>query len=260
MDLRRSLTELSQGSLFVLLPLFYGSVLINALLTPKEQIQKKAVLIASAAVGVFYLHHAFSRADLPHLAQSIHPFLLGIMAIPGLITIEKSWRASLILYAVLGFVTVFGASPGNYYLQRMLSERPYRTYEIGGDELWLTQGQIQLVAAVQDTYENMIEPGNLFVTPYMPGIYALLSIESPVWDTYLIWPKTESDQLDMIRMLQHKEVNWALVADITLDGREELRFSHTHDLVWEYLQQEYEVIDTGPVLGSYMLYHRVDGD
>jgi hypothetical protein len=38
-------------------------------------------------------------------------------------------------------------------------------------------------------------------------------------------------------------VYWALISNRPLDGMVERRFSHTHNLVWEYLMQEFTPVD-----------------
>ena len=42
---------------------------------------ERALLAACGAVGLCYLNHAYSRADVSHLAQAIHPFTLGLLAL-----------------------------------------------------------------------------------------------------------------------------------------------------------------------------------
>ncbi len=53
-------------------------------------------------------------------------------------------------------------------------------------------------------------------------------------EIYFIFPATEERQEKMIRSLTNKEVNWAIVSNQPMDGREELRFSATHPLLWNY--------------------------
>ncbi|HVT59457.1 MAG TPA: hypothetical protein VHR45_13780 [Thermoanaerobaculia bacterium] len=44
-----------------------------------------SLLLAALPVAACYMHHAFSRADLVHLTESIHPLLLGSLALPSAI-------------------------------------------------------------------------------------------------------------------------------------------------------------------------------
>jgi hypothetical protein len=43
----------------------------------RDGLQRRALLCSASIVGVFYMHHAFARADPPHLAQAIHPAILA---------------------------------------------------------------------------------------------------------------------------------------------------------------------------------------
>ena len=71
------------GLYFVLLPAFVWSVAVWAAIVPWSNIQANAALVAAAAIGSFNLHHAFSRADLHHLAQSMPPLVIGLVALAG---------------------------------------------------------------------------------------------------------------------------------------------------------------------------------
>ena len=60
----------------------------------------------------------------------------------------------------------------------------------------------------------------------------------------------------MIRTLNEKNVDWAIVADNTLDNREDRRFSATHKLVWSYLMKNFESVRLACLTGSMKLLHR----
>lgn len=81
-DFRSLGQALSIGMFFVLLPVFHAFALLSLVLSPRENVRTKTLLTASTAVGVMYVHYAFSRADLTHLAGSIHPLLIGLIALP----------------------------------------------------------------------------------------------------------------------------------------------------------------------------------
>ncbi|RLC18983.1 MAG: hypothetical protein DRI57_07765, partial [Deltaproteobacteria bacterium] len=71
----------STGIFFLMLPVFYilaGAYLIRSKIDISKQ---KPLMTASVFVGVPYIHHIFSRADISHLAQGIHPLLIGLLSL-----------------------------------------------------------------------------------------------------------------------------------------------------------------------------------
>ena len=59
----------------------------------------------------------------------------------------------------------------------------------------------------------------------------------------------------MIEELNKKNVNWVILGDVPLDGRDELRFKNTHPLIWQHLMQNFEVVEqTLPY--NHQLLHR----
>jgi hypothetical protein len=63
-----------------------------------------------------------------------------------------------------------------------------------------------------------------------------------VWDIYTLWPDRGGLDARMLREMQEKNVQWALVRDATLDNQRELRFSQTRPQLWDYLMGEFERI------------------
>ncbi len=70
------------GTLFLVMPVFFIGAGIYLSIAHAVRLQRNPLFVAAAFVGLIYIHYAFSRADIAHLAQGIHPFLLGLMALP----------------------------------------------------------------------------------------------------------------------------------------------------------------------------------
>jgi len=75
------------------------------------------------------LHHAFSRADISHLAQVIHPFALGALALLGFLGARKSydWAAVVLLIAAALFIV----SRRTPIYQRITSATPWVSFDAG---------------------------------------------------------------------------------------------------------------------------------
>ncbi len=242
------------GLFFVVLPLFQAAM--AAVLLFKKDLRRRALLLASTAVGISYIHYAFSRADLPHLASSIHPLLLAMMALPC--SFERlgkrlplvAWLPVLLLASIFAVGTDHpayrkaAAEPGRFLLRRM---------SIAGDQVWLSLADKDLLKTMRRIKKSAQAetPGDepLFISPIFPGLYPALELKNPVWQlTFLgqaglTLPDTRERQEAMIAELARKKVAWAIVCDIALDRRDELRFSRTYGYLWRHFMEDWTRVE-----------------
>ena len=189
-------------------------------------------LLACGLVGLLYLHYFYSRADLEHLAVALGPFLLGF----------SCWQASLRLFSPV-FLTSFFllsffwlAGPYHFFPAHAAQRGAFVEYPIGRDKILINPSQADLLNSVSAILASRA-PGDGFAAwPGFPGLYAIFNLDSPTWAIYPILPATLSEQQQMVSQLQANHVRWILMENAKLDGQENLRFSQTHPLVWNYLQ------------------------
>lgn len=257
-DLLSNASQFFTGFLFLLLPVFYLISAAAILRMNKKDIQNHSLLIASTCVGIFYMHYAFSRAELWHLAQSIHPFLLGLVALPPAFDSNfhrKVLGIGLIILGVAASLTlVIPASP---YWQKLTAKDQFVLYSVTGRQLWLRQEQAAYLETIKQLVTRYVGPQEgLLVVPHSPGLYPILQREAPIWDIYLLFPETEKRQQEIIAALIAHQVNWVILADIPLDGRDELRFRNTHAAVWRYILSEFEPIEAPGLPSNQQFFHR----
>lgn len=238
---------------FVALPLFFLFALYLLLRHPLVDRQRQSPLVASTCVGMWYVHYAFSRADLPHLAMSISPFLLGVAALPAFLGArENSWRSLL----VFGGLVVFTIGPT--YLGSPFVQFCYRTscvpYELHGETLWLRAGERQLIETIRHIVTERVRPEEgIFIAPHWPAFYSILQRPSPTWQIYFLFPERMDRQETIISDLQKNNVRWVILGDVALDRRESLRFRHTHSFVWLFLMREFEPVTVEGLPAGYQL-------
>lgn len=80
----------------------------------------------------------------------------------------------------------------------------------------------------------------LFAAPAYPALYAALARDSPVYDTFALYPATDEAQARMIGEIERAPVRVGVVSDAPVDGRGELRFSRTHPRVWAHLHAHFD--------------------
>jgi hypothetical protein len=231
--------QLGLGLGFLLFPLFVAGAVLIVLRSRGSELGSRAVLIASGAVSLVYMHYAFSRADLVHLAPSLHPVLLGLAALPGLWAGRRRLAAALVLGVFLAGITGFGVLPSTP-LYKELTVHPYRPYQVAGDELLLLPRTINLLSWVERKTERIPAGEPLLLIPNMTGVYPALGRRSPVWDIYPIWPAPPRLDQRMLDEMKARKVRWVILQDYAVDGRDDLDFAHTHPRVGSYLAEEFE--------------------
>jgi hypothetical protein len=226
------------GFYLILLPAFAWSVAIWAAVVPWSQIQAHAALVAAAAVGTFGLHHAFSRADLLHLAQSMPPVIIGLIALAGH---GLGWLAIAPLFGGGTAAMVLATHPR---IERYRHRDAYVRRDIGGSALRIRQTSAELIDTLSSVVQSRLNPGDpLLAVPTLAELFPILRRRSAVYDTYCLYPASECEQQRMLRSIYEERVRLALVRDDPVDDREELRFSRTHPLVWSHLKAEFETLE-----------------
>lgn len=244
-NLIQDIRSFSYGLFFLLLPLFYAFMAINMLLSKREHIQHKMLLMASTFVGAVYMHHIFSRADLWHLGQGIHPLLIGLLAIPFAFNIghKKVLKVSVLL--ILLVMTLLTAGIASPYYQKADSPLSLIKYNIAGDHLWINAETARLIDIVKEiNLQKVGQNEGLMIVPHWPGLYPILQRESPIRDIYFLHPQTEKRQEEIIEELKGENVNWVILGDVALDGREELRFRNLYEFVWQHFKNHFEPVAT----------------
>lgn len=242
------------GTLFIAVPFAYAIALSWSLFARLEVLRRHPLFVACAFVGTPYFYHAFSRADFSHLAQSIHPFTLGLLAALALLHAGKNYFYPAIIGLVgLGLIG-FGGQLAVY--RRLTSKVPWVAYDAGGT-VFIMPRQRQFFDCLKAFVTRNLGPEQtLLIAPFTPGLYPLLDRPSPLRELYFLFPASPPQQDRMIDILADKKVDWALVSDVTLDGREDLRFSVTHDLLWRYLIENFDPVPVPCLPRSMKMLHR----
>ena len=245
------------GVFFLLMPVFLLFSFAGQLII-RENMQKRALLISSTLVGIFYMHYAFSRADFGHLSQGFHPFLLGIISLPSSFGVGGRKTVLPAIIAGILLMTYFTAAMASPYFDRQRApEAGFVQVEVLRDNLWLPKRQAQEIDNIKLIVAEKVKPDEgLLIAPHWPAMYSLLNRESPLWEIYFVIPAPEELQLTEILALKKKNVRWAIIGDVRLDGRDDLRFRNTHNLVWQYLMAEFTLVNVHGLPDNYQLLHR----
>lgn len=245
----RNLENLDQGTRqtvragFTVMPFFYGLALLPAVLTFHPVTPREWAGIAVSCVGVFYMHHAMSRADITHLAQASPPLIIGL--ITCLSSYEYGWMMVAPLVVVSLLLIYRPHDPSHRpFVNASGSGFEFDKVEIEGNALFLPRDMARYVVRLYDLVETYSKRGDLVLfVPNLVTLYPLFARKSANYDIYCVHPASDEEQSSMIGQLIAAGPHLALVANRAIDTRDELRFSNTHPDVWQYLHREFTVLD-----------------
>ena len=199
-------------------------------------------LVAAAFLALPYAHFAFSRARVAHLAQGIFPFLVGCLVLLSNKEARIKWPLALgLCVASLWVMHVF--HPG----WQCRASKHCQNVEIAGRNLLVDSRTASDIALLRRLATKYTPNGQAFlVAPFWPGAYPLLERKSPMWSAYPIWPRTINVQQKEIDRIQATKLGFALIIDLPLDGREELRFKNTNPLIYRYIVDNFDRVSDSP--------------
>ena len=102
-------------------------------------------------------------------------------------------------------------------------------HEVMGISIGSISVQDQLYLAALGKLEQVVaqyvrpEEG-MFIAQTQPALYVLFEKAAPVWGIYFLWTATPYEEQDMIEQLTSKHVEWALIFEVAIDGRQESMF------------------------------------
>ncbi|ARD11060.1 MULTISPECIES: membrane protein [Pseudomonas syringae group] len=223
----------------------------------KERIKGRAVppgLVAVACATLPYAHYAFARADVGHLAQGIYPLLLGIFITLGTLHSETLKWALALLTSVVSLFILAAWQPG--VLAR--TQDGWTSVEVSGSSLSMDPSTAEAVHLLRDLTDRYAPAGrSVLVLPFWPGAYPLLGRDAPLWEIYALSPRSEAFQRAEIQRIKKADPGFALVFNMAMDGREELRFSNSHRWIEEYIHTHFEAVTDSPN-SAYQIYKAPD--
>jgi hypothetical protein len=248
--------QLITGALFLCLPVFFCGGLCYVVTIARERVRGSALFISSVVFGSMYMHFAFSRPDINHLAQSLHPFLLGILSMPlNKYNAHGTFRKSIVFIMLV--VSLFSVGVVSPFYKWISNPASYVKLTIDGDDLLVKKDTAQIITTIEKIDRDLVKEGEqLLIAPHWPTLYPILKRKCPLWESYFLLKRPSAMQRDMINQLKMQNTNWIILGDVPLDGHDELRFRNTHRILWEYFNQEYEVRQNSGLPANYVLLNK----
>jgi hypothetical protein len=209
-----------------------------------------AGVLVTAVVGLVYLLVGYSRADTSHLAQGIAPFIALVVLLAVYLPQRLQIVVMLVLCSWSASISWNGAWQSTWF-----GSNTNRQEVTATDQLTVPNAvanQLALIAAIHQKYDPMNEA--FVVTPYWPGVYALWQQQSPLYNTYILFPFDEAAQNREISGLQQSHPRFILIDDSTIDNQKQLQFMVNYALVDAYIRAQYQQVHDPIVPKNMRLY------
>ena len=223
-------------ALLLCLVLFRLARLLRAQPSPRDSIPALYVALAATLVALPCLHHASVRSNVGHLAQSVHPLWLAVLAGSAALGARRhtGWLLSLL---ALGLLCIGPVTP---YVERSVSKAPWQALEIRGTTLWGDPDHVARARWMQRFAEETLKPQETFwAPPFQPLAYVIANSPSPTWEIFTALPMPDQGQ-SLVAELEANPPNWILYERRTWERRQDLLLENSRPLVWNWIKEHYD--------------------
>lgn len=252
------ISMLAEGCGYVALLAFLAFAAIRVWQLRAERTDLHRILFAAGCVAIPYTHYVFSRPDIVHLAHGAPVAALGLLAL--MFTLPRAGR-----YAAFASIPILTAGSVLAQLSQiglayeyLAPEKSLYRATVGGEQMLLGSFYARALVSAQHIANDLAKPdeGILFA-PHAPGLYTFTGRRSPTNQIYFIFPASPEADRHLVSELEASNLQWAMVQDYALDGRDDLRFQKTNPLVCEYLRKNFGVVPLSTLPSHTVLLHRV---
>lgn len=237
-----------EGCWYIALLAFFVFVAIRVWQLGRKRLLLNPVLVVATCVSLPYAHYVFSRPDIVHLAHGAPTVALGLIAL-GFTFSEGRWRLGQIFAPILMGASLL-ANLFQFGVTGELIAPPdsFFAVDLKGERMLVGPYYARVLATARHLARDLAKPDEpILFMPLMPGLYPFTDRLSPTKRTYFVFPSAEEDRA-LLAEIKAAGVEWVMLQDYALDGRDDLRFRNTNPMVCQYLRQNFEnvPIDTLP--------------
>jgi hypothetical protein len=223
---------------FVVLPAVTIASLVCGWRHRRRDAPWPAVALSAGLIGLPYLHHMFSRADVTHMTQSSAGPLIGTFAL--LAALRERGTRPLLRIPVTAVVVVvvcwltwapLRVWPG---FTALYTDEPVTWVEVHGEQRALSAASTRYVEHADQLAALVADDEVLFVAPRDIGVYLLLDRSPPSRTTYFTHRTSQADQRELIAELA--DVDWVAIRPSAYGGNPLTQFSRSHPLVMAFLR------------------------
>ncbi|MBI3480943.1 MAG: hypothetical protein HY016_11415 [Nitrosomonadales bacterium] len=232
------LRSVTKGIFFIAIIVFGITGIIWLIRQKMQNRFVSPVLVAAILLTLPYAHYAYSRADLAHLAPAIPPFVIGILALLANQSAKIKWSWT-VLFCGASLLVMLPTHPRWYCA--VYANPSCIDIMVSGDKLRVDRGMAGNWVELNKLADRYAPGERTFIAaPFWPGAYAALGRKAPMWEIYILFPRSVAFQLAEIERIKAANPGFVVIDDYALDGREDLRFRNSHPVIEQYIRDNFE--------------------
>lgn len=247
-----------EGCFYVALPLFLVIAAIRILQLGRRGLAAHPVFLAAACVSLPYTHYVFSRPDTEHLTHGAPAMVLGAVALG--FTFSGRWprlgpacAAFMLGASFLATVSHFGM-----FFAITSPAETIRWVSVNGERLLMMDYHAHVLASAQRLAEDFAKPDEpILFLPNLPGLYPFTRRRSPTRQIYFIFPAAPEEDRALLAEINAAGVQWVMMHDYALDGRDALRFRNTHPIVFAWLRENFDLVPIATLPRDMVVLRRI---
>ncbi len=233
--------QISYKFLFTLLPVMCVVSLIWVMFGTSEPDDRvDALCLVAACAGLIYFHHAFSRADLRHIYGVMQPIFILCAALSQMMF---GWLGATVLLCLLGIGSIILLrNEADFIFGDTQLLRKLVPFEIGNDLFMLSKGFAQTLTQIKSIVDEHMQTDDvMFAAPAYPGMLALFGCKTAIYDTFPVYMSTLRSRQVMLNEIAASKPKVAIVANVMIDGRQDLLFANNYPEVTKYIFTHYDI-------------------
>ena len=221
-------------------------------------LMKHPVFVAAVCVTLPYAHYVFSRPDIVHLSHGAPTLVLALIAIPFTLAgggrlIGLGVAGILAPACLLANLFQFGIT-----LESTAAPRSLVRVNVAGQQMIAPIFHAHVMKSAQILANELAKKDEpILFLPHMPGLYPLTGRLSPTNQIYFIFPATPGEDRALLAEIETANVQWVMLHDYPLDGRDDLRFRNTHPIVFDFFRKNFEPVKIATMPPDMIALHRI---
>jgi len=235
--------SLAEGCFYVTIVAFLVFAAIRVWQSRRDGAMPQRLVLAAGCVALPYAHYVFSRADIVHLARGAPPMTLGILALAFTYSRRGRMAAYLVTPVLIAATLLAQLSQIGLAMELLSHERSLYAVNVQGERMLMPSAYARTLVSAHHLATKLAKPDEaIFFAPHTPGLYPFTGRRSPTNQHYFVFPASRDVDQHLVDELNAANLQWAIIQNDPLDGRDDLRFDKTNPLVFEFLRRNFRPV------------------
>ena len=250
-------SSIAEGCFYMAFPLLFLLAAIRAWRLGRKGLLSHPAFVAAVCVTLPYTHYVFSRPDIEHLTHGAPTMVLSAIALAFSVGTRWSPMIPACAAVMLSASLLANARQFGVFFATTSPAESVQWVSFNGERLLMMNYHAHVLASAQRLVQDFAAPDEpILFLPNLPGLYPFTGRLSPTRQIYFIYPATPEEDRALLAEIQAANVQWVMMHDYALDGRDDLRFQNTNPIVFAYFREKFDPVSIPTLPRDMMVLHR----